>query len=223
MNKATLDNQLIEAVRNNGDLKQIQELVEMGADVNCQDAEGWTPLIMAASNGYKETCGFLLSRGADINYIGPKGWTALLSCSRYWQGELFMYLVEQGADINTSAEGMTPLFLESMPFFTPEHLENCKYLISKGANVNEKSPQGETALMNAALNGNRALCELLIINGAGINIVDDNGYTAVIEASINGHDDVRDYLISKGARYNPDECLKKMMESGCSACKCRDE
>lgn len=222
MDKNTLDNQLIEAVSNNHDLRQIKDLIDMGADVNCLDAKGWTPLIMAASNGYKEICELLLSKGADINAKNPKGWTALLSCSRYWQGELFSYLVEKGADINVSAEGMSPLFLESMPC-TPGHLDNCRYLISKGANANEKSPHGETVLMNAALNGNLALCELLISNAAEINAVDSCGYTAVINASINGHDDVRDYLVSMGAKYDPDECLKKMMETGCSSCKCIDE
>ncbi len=57
-------------------------LVNHGADVNYQDAQGWTPLIYAAYQGIVELAAFLLDHGADINAKDKQGRTALSTCLR---------------------------------------------------------------------------------------------------------------------------------------------
>ncbi|MBT7096562.1 hypothetical protein HN937_04250, partial [Candidatus Poribacteria bacterium] len=48
-------------------------LVEgMGADVNCSDEEGVTPLAKAAGAGHAAIVEYLLTRGADPNPEGPE-------------------------------------------------------------------------------------------------------------------------------------------------------
>ena len=50
------------------------------------------------------------------------------------------------------------------------HLELAKYLIAKGANVNELNIQKETPLVYAAEGGHLKLAKLLIAKGADVNV-----------------------------------------------------
>ena len=49
-----------------GKLEAVQFLVDHGADVNCLDAAGYTPLISAAGNGHYRIVAALLAKGADL-------------------------------------------------------------------------------------------------------------------------------------------------------------
>lgn len=42
-------------------------LFEAGADVNYQDSRGWTPVMIAAAQGYEDLVEFLLEHNADLN------------------------------------------------------------------------------------------------------------------------------------------------------------
>jgi ankyrin repeat protein len=47
-----------------GNIDELIELLEAGADVNVRDAFGWTPLMWASSMGYPEAVEILLKKGA---------------------------------------------------------------------------------------------------------------------------------------------------------------
>jgi len=61
--------------------------------------------------------------------------------------------------------------------------ETVKMLLNKGADVNAKDKDGETALMYAAQKGHTEIVEILLINGADINAKDKDGNTALILAA----------------------------------------
>lgn len=63
------DLQLIEAVKA-GQLSNIEELLNSGADVNQQDEQGWTPLNWAAGRGDLGMVKLLIERGADVFKVG---------------------------------------------------------------------------------------------------------------------------------------------------------
>ncbi|KAH0786879.1 26S proteasome non-ATPase regulatory subunit 10 [Histomonas meleagridis] len=50
-----------------GDLKEVNERIAMGDDVNQADENGWTPLITAASAGFAQIADALLQAGAKAN------------------------------------------------------------------------------------------------------------------------------------------------------------
>jgi ankyrin repeat protein len=79
------------------------------------------------------------------------------------------------------------------------NFKSVEYLISKGANVNEKGKYGSTPLHFASQNGHLNVVEYLISKGANVNVNNNNnGWTPLCCARRN---DIRDYLISKGATY----------------------
>lgn len=78
-------------------------------DVNAGNANGETPLMMAALKGRLEWVQLLVKRGAKIN---RSGWTPLhYACSGPDNG-VALWLIAQGADINArSPNGTTPLMM----------------------------------------------------------------------------------------------------------------
>jgi ankyrin repeat protein len=81
----------------------------------------------------------------------------------------------------------------------------------KGADVNAKDNNGDTALMEASrkdvlmkahLEGHLELVRLLLDKGADVNAKDNNGDTALMQASRKGHLDVVRALLDKGADVN---------------------
>ncbi|TGZ74094.1 hypothetical protein CRM22_001132, partial [Opisthorchis felineus] len=64
------------------------------------------------------------------------------------------------------------------------HVDVAEYLLQNGADVNSKDQkQGYTALMFAAITGNRPLIKLLLQRGARINDTNKIGRTAAQMAS----------------------------------------
>ncbi|XP_042244938.1 tonsoku-like protein [Thunnus maccoyii] len=85
-----------------GNLKQVQYLVEQGHPVNPRDYCGWTPLHEACNHGHQEIVAVLLERGANINDPGGplcEGVTPLhdaLACGNFKVARL---LLERGASV----------------------------------------------------------------------------------------------------------------------------
>ncbi|XP_024121974.1 tonsoku-like protein isoform X1 [Oryzias melastigma] len=96
-----------------GNLKQVQYLVEQGHPVNPRDYCGWTPLHEACNHGHYDVVAVLLERGANINDAGGplcEGVTPLhdaLTCGNFGVARL---LVERGASVTLqNSKGETAL------------------------------------------------------------------------------------------------------------------
>lgn len=51
----------------------VQLLIEAGADVNLTDAQGWSALTWASSNGYTDISRYLKMEGADTKLVSSSG------------------------------------------------------------------------------------------------------------------------------------------------------
>ncbi|XP_031436536.1 tonsoku-like protein isoform X2 [Clupea harengus] len=96
-----------------GNLRQVQLLMEQSHPVNPRDYCGWTPLHEASNHGHEAIVAVLLERGANMNDPGGPmcdGVTPLhdaLSCGHFAVARL---LAEKGASVNVrNAKGETPL------------------------------------------------------------------------------------------------------------------
>ena len=60
-----------------GDLKVVQDLLDLGVDIESSDCDKHTGLINSASNGHLKVVSELLDGGAKVNATDKDGYTAL--------------------------------------------------------------------------------------------------------------------------------------------------
>lgn len=75
--------------------------------------------------------------------------------------------------------------------------------LASGADVNARDEHGQTALMNAARDGQASVVRLLAERGADLNHRAKYGLTAVMLAVIRGHAEVVRMLVEAGADLTP--------------------
>ncbi len=174
-------------------------LLEAGADVNVQNRDGETALMLAIENGDQEAVRKLIEAGADVNVQNSWDKTALILAAKKGDRWSLQKLIEAGADVNVqNRDGETALMLA----VKRGDQEAVRKLIEAGADVNVQDRSGNTALMMVAKNGDQEAVQKLIEEGADVNLQDRHGYTALINAVKNGDQEAVQKLIEAGADVN---------------------
>ena len=133
-------------------LKSVNDLINLGVDVNMQDPQsGATPLIKAAEFGYAHVVKKLLAAGANVNLIQNRtGYTALLAAVEKGEVEIVETLLNaKDIDVNKQDnKGMAALHRVSWP----TQIENAKKILElllerKDIDVNLKSKEGASAFL----------------------------------------------------------------------------
>ncbi len=118
-------------------------LMKNGAELNVQNANGMTPLMVAIMKNPDsiEIVSLILERGADPNLKDRSGDSALtgaISLKRFTAADL---LIRKGADVNAAnKKGFTPLMLAVFSGSVPL----VKQLIESGADTNARHREGWT-------------------------------------------------------------------------------
>ncbi|KAM3929128.1 ankyrin repeat and SAM domain-containing protein 6 [Leptodactylus fuscus] len=89
-----------------GNLSLVKEIVDEDASqVNAVNADGASPLMIAAVTGKLELVQLLVDKNADINkQDSVHAWTALMQATYHGNKETVIYLLNQGADVNLRAK-----------------------------------------------------------------------------------------------------------------------
>ncbi|KAL3076185.1 hypothetical protein niasHT_038811 [Heterodera trifolii] len=185
----------------------VRYLIEKGVKVDQTNAKGISPLHLACIDGHLEIVKLLVEVGkADIEKAEADsviGWSPLMVASNIQKWDIFRYLIEKGANIDhTDNNGLSIIHY----LVDNNNFDECKILIDKGVNVNQKTADNllrSTPLHLACKTGQLEIVKLLVEEGkADIEIANSDGDTALKLAKAKKKDDVVHYLVEKGAKNN---------------------
>ncbi|XP_017444434.1 ankyrin repeat domain-containing protein 42 isoform X1 [Rattus norvegicus] len=178
-----------------GDVKQLSDIVERGANVNEVDAlHQFTPLHWAAHSGSLECLHWLLWNGADATQTTTRGWTAAHVAAIRGQDACLQALIINGANLATQDDrGCTPVHLAA----THGHSFSLQVMLRSGVDPSVTDKREWRPVHYAAFHGRLGCLQLLVKWGCGIEDVDYNGNLPVHLAAMEGHLHCFKFLLSR--------------------------
>ena len=171
MNQKKLKLKLFDAIKRN-DIKDVEQFILQGANIEAKDENGDTPLIFAISQGNAEIVEYLVKNSANIEAVDENGNTPLMIAIKYSSAEIAViveiieYLIKNGANIEAEDEnGYTPLMFAISGDY--ENIEIVKILTINGALFNFGVPQLNPEIENVMEAA--ALVTLLFTEGSVID------------------------------------------------------
>jgi ankyrin repeat protein len=165
--------------------------------VNAKDAQGQTPLMVAAAFGSADAVRTLIASGADVRAANSAGLTALhLAADNHAKARM---LLDAGADVNAASQaGRTPLIVAAA---TSQSTEVVQLLLSRGAVINAADSAGVTPFLAATNADNREAAELLLARGADPHARAQipQAATALMGAAMNGNQGLVRSLLARKA------------------------
>ncbi|MCJ7525875.1 MAG: ankyrin repeat domain-containing protein [Candidatus Aminicenantes bacterium] len=157
-----------------------QKLIELGVNINQQDLEGRTPLLLCCHERDGRRAKYLAEHGADLSLADNNGQTPLLAATRESNLGLMEWLLQKGAPMNVrDRSGISPLL------FSQYNKTKIELLLRYKADPNIQDNNGNTILHLLADSGNPEALELLLLclrNGASVNQRNRMGETPLIKA-----------------------------------------
>jgi len=179
-----------------GDVAEVKQCLNSGADVNVKDDKGQTPLVLASASGHTAIASILLDKRADPNLQSNDGLTALMNASHKNYTDLVRLLVQKGANVNLrTTQGVPALTYAAIG----GHPEVIRELLARGAEIDAKTANGITALSAASYNGKHEVAKALLEKKADPNAKTNELQTPLILAARQGHLEIAKLLLSSGS------------------------
>ncbi|CAN1794680.1 Ankyrin repeat domain-containing protein 50 [Linum perenne] len=184
------------------DLQALKKLTEKAdVDLDEQDEDGFTALMVAAAGGHVDAFKLLLQAGADVKLRNKRGETAMnLAELNRNRVELFEKALIQYGFINNQMN--IPVIGNNALHRAAVRGEQglVQILIAQGCDVNAIDGDGYTPLMLAARGGHGKICSLLISSGARVDFKNERNETALILAKKGGGGEAVDAILDYKAR-----------------------
>ncbi|MBO5997193.1 MAG: ankyrin repeat domain-containing protein [Alphaproteobacteria bacterium] len=152
--------------------KQIQDLLDVGVNVNAKDCTGESPLSQAVKANQTEVVEFLIDSGANVNAFCDLD-TILMEAAKFSNPEIVMALIEAGADVNAESywDQQTAL-MYAVKDNSPEVVE---ILLGYGADDLAINYDDETPRSLAEERGNQKILDLVVYKG-----IDEKSFEAKV-------------------------------------------
>ena len=194
-------------------IKAVLYLLNKGLNIDAEDNDGLTPLILSMSHArYLNVALLLLDRHASVEHSSGKGHSALSVAIRNSNPEGAKVLIKRGANINVADNAHTPLTLTHTALLqynekAQEYRELETLLLSKGARVDVSlNSLGWTPLCTTVTKAqdkpNSEHIRLLLQLGANVNHIDINGRTPLMLATSMGRKTSVEMLMNNYAANN---------------------
>lgn len=136
-------NELLLAAALHGNVQDIKKAMALGADVNCRNANGDTPLNMVAKLSYYKLVKYFVEQGAEVNTSNKDHITPLHWGVEYNNVPIVRLLLEKGADVH-ARDGIqeTPLHWAGWT----GNLASARLLLRYGANPYAPNNTGVTPI-----------------------------------------------------------------------------
>ena len=194
--------QFLQAVEQK-DVHLVQALIADGVEINGQDAQGRTAIMIATYGNDVETAKVLVDAGADVNIRDEMKNNPFLYAGAEGYLEILKLTIAAGADpAITNRYGGVAL----IPASEHGYVEVIKELLSNTSiDVNHVNNLGWTALLEAIIlnDGNerqQQSVQLLIDHGADVNLADGDGVTPLQHARKRGFQEIEAILMEAGAK-----------------------
>lgn len=177
----------------------VELLIKNGANIDLQDSDENTPLLLAIRGNHFDLVAFLLESGADPRIKGQYQDTVLLEAAHAGRLDIVELALKFGADpLVISGHNMSGILFAARN----GDLAMAKLFIELGADVNSTNSIDDSALHFAA--GNLPMLRLLMENGADINHADGRGITVLHKAIYYSYNNLNiiKYLYENGADIN---------------------
>lgn len=166
-NTDSLNKKLLTAAVSAAKAKEVKDLLSQGAEINCKNEWGLSPLMLAAQyNPSVAVLNALIAAGADIHDQEPKyrSNALLLACNKTTNPKIVEALLAAGAKLDErNYLGETAII---MAVNTNPEARVVTALIKAGANINDRDYQGHSVLEYAKLNKRTYLINTLKQMGA---------------------------------------------------------
>ncbi|KAK8164330.1 ankyrin repeat-containing domain protein [Phyllosticta citrichinensis] len=157
-----------------GHVETCAALVEAGAPVNTATLKGVTPLIAAGTGGHARVISLLLAHGADVNAAQENDFTAIGEAACHGHVAAVEVLLNARAN-----GGHGSAFHPLLRAASAGHVAVMGLLLDRGrVNINQRSWQQKTALIEAASVRRVESARLLVERGADVRMRDEFGKSA---------------------------------------------
>ena len=167
-------------------------LLKCGARVDKASSNGFTPLIVCSAKGNLECFKTLISHGADISLLEKQGADATYIAVQERHLDIVDYAIgiEKGLANRKTIKGRTPIFMA----VKRRHLQMCKHLFAKGADLNIQDNYGLTPTLMAIVVGDIDILKWMTENGGIVRQTSRYGMNAVVIGGRWSQNHIREYL-----------------------------
>jgi ankyrin repeat protein len=171
-----------------GDLDAVREAISGGASLEVRDAQGRSPLLLAASEDHVEVALELVKQGADPDAVDDQRDTPWLVTGVTGSVAMLEVLLPAGPDL---AKRNRYGGVSVIPACERGHVEYVRRVVQTEIDLDHVNDLGWTALLEAVILGDgstpyQEIVAILLAAGADRTVADSEGVTALEHAQSRG-------------------------------------